>query len=367
MKFWKNSKQNYSKDETEKAEMLEVHTRWLKGEQLSRKQKQLLRMSQERSDLEPLKQLIDFAHYSFRETESIVPRPGTKQRIANKLMKKIGDAAVEEPSSPRRVPVLEPAYVIDHGSESELAFPPDSTDLPPPSQAVEPSSEMAFLDGEAVEQAVAPSMEKACNLRLRIVQGDEVGREYDIAFIQMVVGHGVAATIPLDANAAVSRRHAMLTVDGNGVFITDLGSDSGTYVDGIRLTKPTPLYVASKVTIGNQSLQATEIQRDVDVLRLSFKVIEGSHVGQVYTVYAKEMTVGRGKDAQIRFADATGTLSRLHARFDLKDSKVYVTDLGSKNGTYVDEFCMEEPTIVQTGAIIRFGGVSCEVVDIEYT
>jgi pSer/pThr/pTyr-binding forkhead associated (FHA) protein len=79
------------------------------------------------------------------------------------------------------------------------------------------------------------------------------------------------------------------------------------------------------------------------------------------------MTVGRGKDAQIRFADATGTLSRLHARFDLKDDKVYVTDLGSKNGTYVDELCMEEPTIVQTGAIIRFGGVSCEVVDIEYT
>ena len=41
--LWKNSKPNYSYDESEKAEMLEVYTRWLKGEKLSRKQKRLLK------------------------------------------------------------------------------------------------------------------------------------------------------------------------------------------------------------------------------------------------------------------------------------------------------------------------------------
>ena len=78
------------------------------------------------------------------------------------------------------------------------------------------------------------------------------------------------------------------------------------------------------------------------------------------------MTVGRGKVARIRFTDATSTLSRLHARFDLIDGRISVTDLGSKNGTYVDGVRINTSVIVEKGSLIKFSGVTCQVIDIEY-
>ena len=71
MKFWKRSKPNYAHDEAKKADMLEAYTCWIKSEKVSHRQKRLLKTSQEYSDLDPLKQLIDFAHYQFQETGSM--------------------------------------------------------------------------------------------------------------------------------------------------------------------------------------------------------------------------------------------------------------------------------------------------------
>ena len=62
MRFWKRSRKlNLSADDLKKAEMLEAYTRWLKNERLSRKQKRLLKDVNSLTELQPLKQLIDFA------------------------------------------------------------------------------------------------------------------------------------------------------------------------------------------------------------------------------------------------------------------------------------------------------------------
>ncbi|MBI1924791.1 FHA domain-containing protein [Candidatus Poribacteria bacterium] len=406
--LWKNSKPNYSYDESEKAEMLEVYTRWLKGEKLSRKQKRLLKAIQEYPELEPLKQLVDFAHYRFRETESVIPRPGAKQRVANELMQRIrrisaGDLSLREDGLE-----WQPAYSPEGvGSDSELAYSPVSTDVPPP-QPVEPLAsgddpfgETIILDGESgegvespaslMEPAIPPLMDSSYNLKLKVVQGEEVGREYNIAFPQIIIGQSSAKRSPmvsplesipsdlprsigggdaapyntLATHATAAPQHARIRCDGDDIYITDLGSGNGTAVDGVQISGPTPLRVASKITIGTQSLEVAEIQRDTEFLRMSFKEIEGTNVGQVHSIHIKEMTVGRGKAARLRFADSTGTLSRVHARFDVKKGEVYVTDLGSANGTYVDGTRIEKPTRLTKGTTVQFGSVSCEVVDIE--
>jgi len=388
--LWKNSKPNYSYDESEKAEMLEVYTRWLKGENLSRKQKRLLKAIQEYPELEPLKQLIDFAHYRFRETESVIPRPGAKQRVANELMQRIRRMSVGDLSLREDGLEWQPAYSPDVvGSDSELAYSPVSTDVPPPPQTVEPLApgddpfgETIILDGESgegvespaslMEQARPPLMDSSYNLKLRVVQGEEMGREYNIAFPQIIIGQslprsigGVDAALQLATHATAAPQHARIRCDGDDIYITDLGSGNGTKVDGVQISGPTPLRVTSKITIGAQSLEVAEIQRDMDFLRISFKEIGGSNVGQVHSLHIKEMTVGRGKAARLRFADLTGTLSRVHARFDVKKGEVYVTDLGSTNGTYVDGNRIEKPTRLTKGITVKFGSVLCEVVDIE--
>ena len=367
MKFWKKPTQNFSKDEARKAEMLEIHTRRIRGEKLSRRQPRLLKASEQYPELDPLKELIDFAHHRFEERENVTPLPGAKRRIANNLMELIGRANTEDDGLLAGELGLQPSYSPDPiGSDSELALPHVSGDLPPPiPQGVDPLNETVILDGENVESVTSLSVGETCHLKLKVVQGDEVGREYDISFQPMLIGRATEAAIKLDANTAVSQRHALLTVDNNEVLITNLDDRSGTLVDGVSITEPTPLHVASKVQIGEQLLEVSAFRQDASILGVSFEVVEGPDVGQVYWVYFKEMTVGRNAAAQIKFVDSTGTLSRLHARFNLKNGEVYLTDLGSKNGTYVDGFRIEEPTIVEQDTCIGFSEIICEVTNLE--
>ena len=366
MKFWKKSAQNFSTDEIRKAEMLEIHTRRIRGERLSRKQTRLLKASEQYPELDPLKELVDFAHHRFEERENVTPLPGTKRRIANNLMDLIGRDAAEDDMLHGDELGLQPAYSPDLvGSDSELALPPVSGDLPPPiPEEVDPLNETVILDSEKDQSGTSP-VEEAF-LKLKVVEGDELGREYDISFQPMIIGCGYEAAIKLDTNTPVSQRHALLTVDDDELLITDLDGDGGTFVDGDRITEPTLLHVSSRVQIGGQVLEVAAFRRDASVLGVSFEVVEGPDVGQVHWVYLKEMTVGRSAAAQIQFADSTGTLSRLHARFNLKNGEVYITDLGSKNGTYVDGSRIEEATVVEQGMRIGFSGIVCEVTDIEH-
>ena len=366
MKFWKKPTPNSSKDEARKAEMLEIHTRRIRGEKLSRKQTRLLKASEQYPELDPLKELIDFAHHRFEERENVTPLPGAKRRIANNLMRLIGRNAVEDDVLSGDELGLQPAYSPDLvGSDSELALPHIAGDLPPPiPEEVDPLNETVILDDEKAESAMSPV--EACHLKLKVVQGNEAGREYDISFQPMIIGGGDEVAVQLDANTPISQRHALLTVDEDELLITNLDNDSGTSVDGAQITEPTPLHVASRVQIGGQVLEVAAFRRDASVLGVSFEVVEGPDVGQVHWVYFKEMTVGRSAAAQIKFPDSTGTLSRLHARFNLKNGEVYLTDLGSKNGTYVDGFRIEEPTVIEPRMCIEFSGIVCEVIDIEH-
>ena len=366
MKFWKKPTQNFSKDEARKAEMLEVHTRRIRGEKLSRKQIRLLKASEQHPELVPLKDLIDFAHHRFEERENVSPPPGAKRRIAHNLMELIGRDAAEDGALSGDELGLQPAYSPDLvGSDSELALPHVAGDLPPPiPEAADPLNETVILDHEKGELAKSPV--EACHLKLKVVQGDEPEREHDISFQPMIIGCGDEVAVQLDANTPVSQHHALLTVDDDELLITNLDSNSGTCVDGAKITEPTPLHVASRVQIGGQVLEVAAFRRDASVLGVSFEVVEGPDVGQVHWVHFKEMTVGRSAAARIKFADSTGTLSRLHARFYLKSGEVYLTDLGSKNGTYVDGFRIEESTVIEQGMHIGFSGIVCEVIDIEH-
>lgn len=366
MNLWKKSRMNYSSDEVENAEMLEVYTRWLKGEKLSRKQKRLLKSSQDHTQLGNLKPLIDFAHHGFRETETVLPRPAAKQRIADELMRRINRNDTENLPA---VMQWQPAYSIDPvGSDSELAHSPDASNLPPiPQHQVDPSAETVIIerDGEPDAITLAP-VEDSCNLKLRTTQIDGLEQEYNVAFKEVIIGRSVEATIQLKTNAAVSRRHALLTAYGDNIYITDLGSSNGTYVNGVRISEPTRLQVESTIAIVEQLLEVSEIQREEGTLRLSLTEIEGQDVGQIYNVHIKEITVGRGRTARLRFSDSAGTLSRLHARFELKNGEIYITDLDSTNGTYVNGVRIEKPTVLKKDTTIQLGSVICDVVDIEH-
>jgi DNA-binding winged helix-turn-helix (wHTH) protein len=65
--------------------------------------------------------------------------------------------------------------------------------------------------------------------------------------------------------------------------------------------------------------------------------------------------IGRDPDCEI-VLDYTG-ISRQHARITVRGSDAVIEDLGSKNGTWVNEVRIEGEARLQDGDRIRFGGV----------
>ena len=52
----------------------------------------------------------------------------------------------------------------------------------------------------------------------------------------------------------ISRRHLELRPTGNGIEVTDLGSSNGSYLNGARLTAPTPLSSTDQLRLGATSI-----------------------------------------------------------------------------------------------------------------
>ena len=92
------------------------------------------------------------------------------------------------------------------------------------------SRQLAMLRGSARTQ------------RFELGNGGVIGRDAKVAQYQLDHPH-------------VSRNHASLALRGDGVVLADLGSSNGTYVNGVRLSRPTTLNPGDRIDIGPFALQ----------------------------------------------------------------------------------------------------------------
>ncbi|NBO37953.1 FHA domain-containing protein [bacterium] len=67
------------------------------------------------------------------------------------------------------------------------------------------------------------------------------------------LGKGETSAIRLDEDALVSRVHARVSLERGMLWIEDLGSRNGTYINGKKIEKKTQLKVGDKVTLGQLS------------------------------------------------------------------------------------------------------------------
>lgn len=62
---------------------------------------------------------------------------------------------------------------------------------------------------------------------------------------------------------------------------------------------------------------------------------EGSLAGSVFPITSKGLRIGRGLDCDVVISDDDG-VSRLHATFSFDNGKLWVRDVGSRNGVFVN-------------------------------
>ncbi len=73
----------------------------------------------------------------------------------------------------------------------------------------------------------------------------------------------------------------------------------------------------------------------------------------------EEVTLGRAAGCQVTIDDTYA--SQIHARVFQRDTQVYVEDLGSTNGTYLNRRKVTGPMVVQPGDRLQIGNTVLEL------
>jgi pSer/pThr/pTyr-binding forkhead associated (FHA) protein len=92
------------------------------------------------------------------------------------------------------------------------------------------------------------------NLRaqLTMTAGPVPGSIYYLEKAEVYLGRDLANDIPIP-DAEISRRHARLFIQGNLVFIEDLGSTNGTFVNGARISSPKEIHPGDRITLAEKT------------------------------------------------------------------------------------------------------------------
>lgn len=89
------------------------------------------------------------------------------------------------------------------------------------------------------------------------------------------------------------------------------------------------------------------------------RVLEPAELAGREFALGDELTVGRAAGCQITLDDTYA--SQIHARIFTRDRQLYVEDLGSTNGTYLNRRKVAAPMVVSRGDQIQIGSTVMEV------
>jgi EmrB/QacA subfamily drug resistance transporter len=91
---------------------------------------------------------------------------------------------------------------------------------------------------------------------------------------------------------------------------------------------------------------------------VEIRIVGGPDTGRSFTL-ADEVVIGRDADAGVTLNDPEA--SRRHARISLRDAEPVIADLGSTNGTFVNEARLSAPHRLASGDKVRIGDTVLQV------
>lgn len=172
----------------------------------------------------------------------------------------------------------------------------------------------------------------------------------------MVIGRDPAADVHLD-NRALSRRHAQIEKRGAAIWIRDLGSQNGTYVNGEKIDGQRALNMGDTIELGRYSLSIAGVEQAADntpVLTLTGP--EGKHR---FAMVGDEIIIGRAPSCDIAIGHKS--ISRRHLRISLENGQFSAEDLGSQNGTRIRGKRITGPTPFEPGEPLQMSDFTIEL------
>jgi pSer/pThr/pTyr-binding forkhead associated (FHA) protein len=171
----------------------------------------------------------------------------------------------------------------------------------------------------------------------------------------------------------VSRQHAVVSYREGIFMLTDLDSANGTFINDERISESFPLASGDIIRLHVPTLefsavvteeeqrraeeQGTIITATVSTGQGKLIITTGPQEGQVIPLLIDEVTVGRATSkANWEIALQDPSVSRPHARLERVHDVWVVCDLGSSNGTLVNENPVPpKGRALMDGDVITFG------------
>ena len=106
------------------------------------------------------------------------------------------------------------------------------------------------LAGGAIGQSIRPG-------RLVVVHSEvlEQGQEYELEATPFTIGRAGQNDVSIDGDEFASARHVRFEPRRDGVWVQDLGSTNGTYVNGVRIDGARRLAPGDVVRVGETDLR----------------------------------------------------------------------------------------------------------------
>jgi FHA domain-containing protein len=86
----------------------------------------------------------------------------------------------------------------------------------------------------------------------------EPGESFELDATPLTVGRGGQNDVSLNGDDFASARHVRIEPRRDGVWVHDLGSTNGTYVNGVRIDAPRRLAAGDVVRVGETELRLEE-------------------------------------------------------------------------------------------------------------
>jgi pSer/pThr/pTyr-binding forkhead associated (FHA) protein len=210
---------------------------------------------------------------------------------------------------------------------------------------------------------------------LRVESGPHTGQSYTIAGASATLGRQDDNTIVLD-DARLSRHHLRLDLRDGQLTLTDLGSANGTRVNGQAVTTNQVMHPGDRIQIGDSVLvveggpapagsvaaAGATVTTDLHETRtgplpggiVPRLIVQGGPLaGREYPLNQPALIAGRQPGLDLTLDDSQA--SRQHARFEVRNGQVFVTDLGSANGTRVNGQPVSGAQLLGEGDLIQIG------------
>ena len=120
-----------------------------------------------------------------------------------------------------------------------------------------PQESFVLAPSSPAAQQLAAAVGRSSSGRLIVLKSPAAaeGQELALNAAPVTVGRAGQNDLGLDADEFASARHARFEPRRDGVWVEDIGSTNGTYVNGVRLDGPRRLKLGDVVRIGETDLR----------------------------------------------------------------------------------------------------------------